>query len=454
VADVNADGYDDLFFANGGQSLQASTLYLGGPGGPSTTPSWNAGGATVWNVGGALADVNGDGVPDLVQANQGNSIVPTRPARVFLGNGTTFATTPAWSSSDAVISNTAAVADLDESSVVTVLADTFAGDGVRRIFRLSRPSAASIDRVEVLPGPTPRFTVDRAAGRIHFADPPAAGSTVEVDWTYAEYPDLAFARWINFATAVYHNDSGTLPPLPTWDTGDPSATDRGAAFSDPDGDGDLDLGLGNSGDPTSWWRNDGGRLNGPVWQSDGGLFYGTQEIAWGDVDGDGDEDLATVEFSNGHLRVYLNENGVLDQAPTWTYDFPGSMSSLAWGDVNGDGWLDLAAGPARGPATVFYNTSGATAAPEVARGFAERIVAAPNPSLAGTVLAGLDPEGGPVEIFDARGVRVAELEPSRGAETVRWDGRDATGGKLAAGVYFARQETADGLRTGRIVRLR
>lgn len=453
TADVNGDGYADLYFANGGQSLQASTLYLGGPSGPSTTPSWNGSGG-VWTVGGALADVDGDGNLDLVQANQGNSIVPFRPAQVFYGDGTTFELTPTWVSADSVISNTAAVADLDGDSELTVVAYSFAADGVRRIFTLPQAALASIDRVEVVPGPTPRFTVDRAAGRVHFASPPANGASVEVDYVHALTPDLAFARWVNFPTAVYRNDGGTISLTPTWDTGDPSATDRGAAFSDVDDDGDLDLGLGNSGDPTTWWENDGGALTAPVWAADAGLFFGTQEIAWGDVDGDGDEDLATIEFSNGHLRVFLNDGGTLETIPSWVYDFSSSASSLAWGDVNGDGFLDLAAGTARGPATVFLNTGPPTAAPEVSRGFAERIAASPNPSAGRTRLGGLDPSGGDVEIFDARGARVAMLTRPAGDADVRWNGRDGAGRPVSAGVYFARQQAAEGIRTGRIVRVK
>mgnify|MGYP000647510227 CR=1 FL=1 len=36
------------------------------------------------------------------------------------------------------------------------------------------------------------------------------------------------------------------------------------------------------------------------------------DVAAADVDGDGDQDLAEVHFSNGHVNIYLNQDGVLD----------------------------------------------------------------------------------------------------------------------------------------------
>ena len=455
VADVNGDGALDVYFANGGNSLQPSTLYLGGPGGPATTADWTAADAT-WSVGGALADVNGDGIVDLIQANQGNSIIPKRPVQVFHGNGTTLSTTPSWTSADSALSNSASAVDLDGSSEVVVIAHAFAGDGSRRTFQLPHASLRTVSRVEVSPGPTPAHTIDREAGFVHFASAPAAGSTVEVDYVHALFPDLAFSRWVNYATCVYHNSAGALPSTPTWDTGDTGATDRGIPFSDVDDDGDLDAVIGNSGDPTELWRNDAGTLTGPVWEADSTLYFGTQDIAWGDVDGDGDEDLATVNFGGGVLRVFLNRDGVLDALPSWTYTLSSSGSALAWGDVNGDGLLDLAAGTARGPAIVFLNEgpSGVDAPVVVAGSGAERLLTSPNPFQVSTSISGLVSGGGDVEIFDARGRIVARVAPGAEESTAHWDGRDGSGRRVAAGVYYVRQVGEDGVRTGRVIRMR
>ena len=75
-------------------------------------------------------------------------------------------------------------------------------------------------------------------------------------------------------------------------------------------------------------------------------------VAWGDMDNDGDLDLAVANYGKPN-RVYINNNGVLDTDPgnVWQSDAPAEQgdltTSLAWGDVNGDGWLDLVVGNER-----------------------------------------------------------------------------------------------------------
>ncbi|MCA9871326.1 MAG: VCBS repeat-containing protein, partial [Anaerolineae bacterium] len=64
----------------------------------------------------------------------------------------------------------------------------------------------------------------------------------------------------------------------------------------------------------------------------------SRAVAWGDVDNDGDLDLAVANYGKPN-RVYINDNGVLvtDPARVWLSDAPfeqGDLTtSLAWGDV-------------------------------------------------------------------------------------------------------------------------
>ena len=64
-----------------------------------------------------------------------------------------------------------------------------------------------------------------------------------------------------------------------------------------------------------------------------------------------------VHFSDGKAHIYLNRGGVLDSAPSWTFDSPHVGTAIAFGDLNGDDLPDLIVGNAGDTSIwVFYNT--------------------------------------------------------------------------------------------------
>jgi hypothetical protein len=95
--------------------------------------------------------------------------------------------------------------------------------------------------------------------------------------------------------------------------------------------------------------------------------------------------------------------------------------------------------------------------PAAARsGFA--LAAEPNPSSAAVTLRYAQPrEGaGAIDVFDASGRRVRRIADgwlAAGESVVTWDGRDAGGARVPAGVYFARFEGAGRAIMRRIVRV-
>ena len=111
------------------------------------------------------------------------------------------------------------------------------------------------------------------------------------------------------------------------------------AWGDIDGDGDLDLATGNWNEINRIYTNDG---EGTFTELTDALGYAeddTYSVAWGDMDGDGDLDLAVG--NDGVNRLYQNSsNGKFVELPNALGTTINDTRSVAWGDMDGDGDLD------------------------------------------------------------------------------------------------------------------
>ncbi len=279
IGDVNDDGKNDLVAISGGGGFAPPRVYYSNPApgmGPSTSPGWLATPPTSgWATSGALFDIDNDNDLDLVTTNQGVSPNANRPMYFFRNLGTALETSPSWQSAESSIQNTVAAADFD-------------GDGDL---------------------------------------------------------DIAVAKWAGFTSAIYETNAGTLDTTPTWLSG--TGTNRGIAWADVDGNGTPDLVIGGSSSTiqSRLYSNSappGGTLT-QTWQA-ALAFVGQQETAFNDIDQDGDPDYAEVHFSNGQTHLFLNNGGTLATTPAWTFDAAEVGNALDFGDINGDGWNDLAIG--------------------------------------------------------------------------------------------------------------
>lgn len=283
LADINGDGYIDIFAANGGYSMDPSVIYYGSATGPSTTPGWYSN-DNCWNNYALPYDFDHDGDIDVLTANQGNNQYdPYRPMNLFINNNGTLATTPGWQSAETSIQNFLAVADVDgdgwEDVAVSKWANFESG--------IYKNNAGTLNT-------TPWWTTgdtdsDKGVG---FADVDDNG-----------WPDLALGH---DPTELFSNAAGTLSL--SWISTYTYFGQQDLRFCDVDMDGDEDLAeIHFSNGVVNIYMNDGDALQDvPSWSYDCSSV-GTA-IAFGDINGNGSPDLVVGNSGDPSIMVFYNQN--------------------------------------------------------------------------------------------------------------------------------------------------
>ena len=83
-------------------------------------------------------------------------------------------------------------------------------------------------------------------------------------------------------------------------------------------------------------------------QGYGLIITESEDQTLGDVDGDGELDLAIGNYDmtqfgapyHSAVQIYLNSNGMLSQSADWSFDL-GTTKSIAWADVDDSGEMDM-----------------------------------------------------------------------------------------------------------------
>jgi hypothetical protein len=421
-------------------------------------------------------DFNGDVWPDVVVANQASNSVS-----LFVnlsGDLTLFGEIPTGGAALSVASG-----DLDGDGVFDLVVGHSQGTSHGAVIRNVQHGA--------LQSPVP-FGSGGSANAIFVHD-------VDGD----AHPDVLVVDPVSRAVHVYRNaGDGTLPDSDVYPVLQMSSYPLDACLADVNGDGNADVVVAAplSSTPAVYLLGQpDGHFTGPfLLPTSAGA---STSVAAGDLDGDEDTDLVVIEFGSAQeLRVLLNLGGgqwsQTGFSPTGLS--LGLQSRVRLADVDRDGAPDIVAIPRSagftpGLVAVLVNDGfGAfTATPPFSSGgYGTSLLLAdlngdvapdlmvvdhvnealwvlrnstttgvpglPAPGAAGFRLAGRNPTPGGIEfalpedadvrarirIVDAAG-RATRTLPLAGAAThARWDGRDARGRAVPAGVYFARLEGA------------
>ncbi|MGA8741409.1 MAG: VCBS repeat-containing protein [Terracidiphilus sp.] len=312
-----------------------------------TAPSFTSGGNNALSM--ALGDVNGDGKPDLVVANQcGGGICTTSVIEVFLGNGDGTFRAPVSVSSAGLGPSSIVIADVNKDGKPDLVVTNECAD-----------STCTGGAVSVLLGNgdgTFNTAVSFSSGGV------VASSVAISDLNGDGKLDLAVAYECNFyggdctsgAVAILlGNGNGTFSLAGVYGTGAMDAAS--IAVADMNGDGRPDLVVAtscNSENCTSGTvgvlLNQGnGAFQAAVGYSTGEQGVEADSVAVADVNSDGKPDLVVgnecdnQNCTTGTVSVLLgNGNGTFQKAVSYGSGGTGNVHVTA-ADLNGDGKPDL-----------------------------------------------------------------------------------------------------------------
>jgi hypothetical protein len=334
MADVNGDGFPDIVEIGADQTV--AVLLNKGDGTFNSPSAYYVTGTTITSpVALAVADLNGDGIPDIVVVNNtGNTVA------VLLGKGKgTFIAQSAGDAADGTGTPAptyavgggafyVAVADLNHDGIPDLVVANFTDDTVSIL--LGKGDGTFKDQSVIDVGLGPDF--------ISIADLNNDGK-----------PDLLVANSTEGTVEVLlGHGNGTFTDTGAVRASSPTSqsTLMTIAVADFNKDGNVDMVVTNSDGSSQIVTYMGGNGDG-TFRAARGIVTGLQTLylETADVDGDGNPDLIAGSFTNGTLRVLFG-NGKGGFSSGRDYPANGLSTSsgaqaFALADVNGDGKPDI-----------------------------------------------------------------------------------------------------------------
>jgi hypothetical protein len=321
---IDADKDGDLDLVTSAPNPRRWVLFKNQGGKLTSKPAWQSEETTDCDHISVL-DFNQDGWEDLGATHESHCTLYLNRART---EKAAFSNRPNWETGLFIDANQIDFGDFDK-------------DGDLDMLMASGLPVFSLALFENREG-TPSTTVSRTIGLREYSE-----TAIFADFDSDGDLDIVVAYSKQGTVVVYDNDGGQF------DDGTLVYDDQSVPWCqriycidiDQDGDKELFCAKGPWGPPGASVALDqqaDSKTMKVIWKS--ASQTGFHGFDFRDVDRDGDLDMVAADWGGRSVSLYLQEQGAISNSPAWSAKTTGPAHEAVLGDVDGDGDLDLAVG--------------------------------------------------------------------------------------------------------------